>query len=351
MRIERVEWIEYDRRQDKTRGKAQHTLVCRILTDDGTEGVCELPMWHRDRSAAPQRQEVTAALLGKDPLQREAIWGELYAAKLSLPLLSYADVALWDLAGRIEGKPVHALLGTTRDRIAVYKSSPFNVGPPEAYAEDAVASKEAGYRGYKIHPYRDWNGRNDPENDIPVYRAVREAVGPDWPLMCDNYWSYESYDEARRVGRVLEELNYTWYESPMPENDEWLERYVRLCEELDIPVCAPETAPGAHDVRIRWIEAGATDMGRLDVFYGGLTSCWIVAQECERRGIPMDLHCALWPHLQVFGATTEATVPYMEGYGGAMDYELDTEGCVAIPQDPGMGYELDWGFIHASRID
>ena len=64
----------------------------------------------------------------------------------------------------------------------------------------------------------------------------------------------------------------------MPENDDWIDRYVRLRKVIKTPLCAPETAEGAHEVRIRWIEAGATDMGRLDVFYGGFTSCWKVAQ-------------------------------------------------------------------------
>jgi len=347
MRISQVEWVPYDRRRDKSRGKPRHTLAVHVVADNGAEGVCDLPMWHRDSCGEPLRQQITDLILGRDPLEREAIWSDLYARGCSLPLISHVDVALWDLYGRIEGKPVHALLGTRRDRIAVYKSTPFNVGPPQAYAEDALRTKQQGYRGYKIHPYRVWDGPNDAEKDIPAYIAVREAVGPDWPLMCDNYYSYD-YDQALRVGRVLEELGYAWYESPMPEDDDWLERYVRLCGELEIPVCAPETAPGAHDVRVRWIRKGATDMGRLDVFYGGFTSCWKTAQACIEAGIPMDLHCALFPHLQVFGATSETLIPYMEGYGAAMDYELDADGCTPIPQGPGMGYELDWGFIRAS---
>ena len=81
-------------------------------------------------------------------------------------------------------------------------------------------------------------------------------------------------------------------------------------------------------------EAHAEDALRTkEQGYGGFTSCCKVAQECERRGIPTDLHGALWPHLQVFGATTDAIIPYMEGYGGAMDYELD------------------WDFIHASTLE
>ncbi len=351
MKIARVEWIEYDRRTDRTQGKPKRSLVCRIVADDGAEGVCDLPMWHGDRCGADLRAPVTAALLGRDPLAREELWNDLYAARLSLVLISYADVALWDLAGRLEGKPVHALLGegTQRKRIAVYKSTPFNVGPPQAYADDAVRTREEGYRGYKIHPYRDWQGPNDAEKDIPVYIAVREAVGDDWPLMCDNFWSYD-FDQALRVGHVLDGLGYAWYESPMPENDQWIDRYVRLRQELRTPICAPETAEGAHEVRARWLDAGATDMGRLDVFYGGITSCWKVAKDCQRRGVAMDLHCALWPHLQVFGATTDAAIPYMEGYGGAMRYELDADGCVAIPDAPGVGYDLDWEFIRAARV-
>lgn len=350
MKIAETEWIVYDRQHDRDRGNPKLFLVLCLRADDGAEGCCDLPMWHRDACRAEERRKFGPLLLGKDPLERDAIWQMLYGRGLSLPLISYVDVALWDLYGRVEGKPVHALLGTRRDKIAVYNSTPFNVGPPQAYAEDAVRCKERGFRGYKIHPYRVWDGENDADKDVPVYRAVREAVGSGFPLMCDNYYSYD-FDEAVHVGKVLDELDYMWYESPMPENDEWLDRYVALRGEVRTPICAPETAPGAHETRIRWIERGATDMGRLDVFFGGFTSCWKTAVACRKAGIPMDLHCALFPHMQVFGATSEELIPYMEGYAYDRCYDIDEDGYTPIPQGPGMAFDLDWDFIRARRVE
>jgi L-alanine-DL-glutamate epimerase-like enolase superfamily enzyme len=168
--------------------------------------------------------------------------------------------------------------------------------------------------------------------------------------MADNFLSY-TYDEAVQVGQVLDDLAYTWYESPMPETDDWMDRYVRLREQVRLPVVAPETNPAAHDARIRWIEAGATDMGRLDVFFGGLTSCWKVVQACERAGIPMDLHCSLYPHLQIMAATSEARLPYLEDYGEPLPWEMDAEGYLPLPQGVGVGFDLDWDFIEANRLD
>jgi L-alanine-DL-glutamate epimerase-like enolase superfamily enzyme len=234
--------------------------------------------------------------------------------------------------------------------VKVYRSTQFNIGPPERYAEYALECKERGYQGYKIHPYRIWDGKNNPDKDIPVYRAVREAVGPDYALMSDNFLSY-NYEEAVHVGKILDELDYKWYESPMPETDEWMDSYVKLRQVVDLPVCTVETSKGAHDTRIRWIQAAACDIALLDVFFGGITSCIKTGIACEEAGIRMQLHCNLYPHIQVFGATSEELLPYMEDYGEPLHWDLGSDGCVSVPQTSGVSYQLDWDFIEAGKMN
>jgi L-alanine-DL-glutamate epimerase-like enolase superfamily enzyme len=168
--------------------------------------------------------------------------------------------------------------------------------------------------------------------------------------MSDNFLSY-NYEESLRVGKILDDLNYTWYESPMPEDEAWIKPYARLREQVQLPVATVETSKGAHDTRIRWIEAGACDIAILDVFFGGITSCLKTGIACEEAGIRLQLHCNLYPHIQVFGATSEDLLLYLEDYGEPLHWDLGSDGCVSVPHTPGVGFPFDWDFIDKRRMD
>ena len=79
-----------------------------------------------------------------------------------------------------------------------------------AYVEQALSYQAAGWQGYKIHPFRIWR------DDMRICRAVREAVGDGFPLMLDSTWGYD-YPSALRVGKLIEELDFEWYEDPATE--------------------------------------------------------------------------------------------------------------------------------------
>ena len=126
-------------------------------------------------------------------------------------------------------------MGGARDKVKAYASTYPNIGAPRVYAEHALACKNEGYLAYKIHPHYFWNPETQqptpgrPSNikaDIETIHLVREAVGPDYVLMYDPWGTYMSLEEAIKVGRELEKLNYYWYEHPMPEYR--VESYVRL---------------------------------------------------------------------------------------------------------------------------
>jgi L-alanine-DL-glutamate epimerase-like enolase superfamily enzyme len=355
MQIQRIDRIDCDTGQTHRDGSPRPERFVRLTTDTGIQGsACWL--WP-DNDTPEDWRRAEDLLIGKDPSQTETIWQDLWDADVRGITQSMIDVALWDILGRAAGKPVHALLGTKRHRIKAYVSSPFNVGggKPAAYAEEALRIRDEGFHGYKIHPTHgeEW-GRGkaacDLETDLAIARAVGEAIGddPDFALMWDNYHTY-SYAEAIRVGRELERLGFLWYESPIWEEDEDMCDYVRLCEELEITVCAPEVNDGAHMSRLRWMEAGACDMNRIDFQYGGFTSCLAVTRACEAAGMSLDLHTGYCMHLQVFAATTDETIPYIEHYATSSSVQFE-DGYALVPQTPGMGLELDWGKLEACRI-
>jgi L-alanine-DL-glutamate epimerase-like enolase superfamily enzyme len=310
-------------------------------------------------------------LLGQDPFDREMIWKWLWIANFPENVASVIDNALWDLAGRAAGLPVYKLMGGARDKVKAYASTYPNIGQPHVYAEHALQCKAEGYIAYKIHPHYFWNPETQtptpgrPSNikaDIETIHLVREAVGPDYVLMYDPWGTYMTLEEAIRVGRELEKLNYYWYEHPMPEYR--VESYVRLCRELTIPILSPEIIAGGVFSRAEWILRGAGDMSRIDVVRGGITGARKTAIVCEAYGLRCEMHMAGWGNLQVCGATSEDTSEYYEKglLAPGVDYDaphpylrntcdrIDIEGYVHLPQGPGMGYEIEWDYIDANLM-
>ena len=351
--------------------------LTRIVTDEGAEGYYLGGHGHGDLDglAADERAllegGIRSRVLGQDPFDRERFWHWMWVANVPENILSVLDIALWDLQGRALGLPIHKLLGGCRDLVKAYASTYPNMGPPEVYAEHAAACREQGYRAYKIHPYYFWDpatGRPDPgrpshvEWDLRLCRAVRERVGDAMVLMYDPWGTYRTYEEAVRVGRVLEELGFYWYEHPMPEYR--VEAYVRLARELSIPILSPEIAAGSIYTRADWILRGASDMSRIDVLRGGITGCHKMAAICEAFGVKCEIHMSGFGNLQIMGATSEDVCEYYERglLAPGVDYEtpqpylesicdsLDEDGTVPVPQDPGMGYRLRWDYIEENRI-
>jgi L-alanine-DL-glutamate epimerase-like enolase superfamily enzyme len=300
-------------------------------------------------------------------MARDEIWDVLFEASVPMGLINSIDVALWDLWGRAEGKPVHALLGTERDRVKVYVSTSFDIGDAQAYADYATRCRELGFRGFKIHPYIDWDRWHErqetgglPDRDIEAYRAVAETATDSFAVMTDNFCSY-GYEDALRVGGVVDDLAYRWYESPMPETEEWIEPYARLRNELQTPICAPELAPGSYQARLRWIEAGACDICRTDFYYGGFTAGLRLAEACRRAGIPLELHVGDTYQLQLIASVPEDLIEYYESFSTSREERTKPgrltpepvagdDGCIPVPDGPGMGVELDWDLIARNRI-
>jgi L-alanine-DL-glutamate epimerase-like enolase superfamily enzyme len=357
-------------------GTVTQTL-CKIVTDEGAEGYYFGGSGHGDQDGLrpdERRAMVGRAkslLVGQDPFDREKFWHWMWVSKTPENILSTIDMALWDLQARAFGVPVHKLLGGCRTKVKAYASTFPNMGTPEEYAAHALACKVQGYPAYKIHPYyfadpitfeRVPGRPSHIDMDIKACQAIREAVGDDMVLMFDPWGTYHSYEEALKVGRALEELDFYWYEHPMPEYR--VHAYEKLARELDIPILSPEIAAGSLYTRADWILRDASDMSRIDVLRGGITGVHKMVSVCEAFGVKCEIHMSGFGNLQILGATSEDVCEYYERglVAPGVDYDtpppyleeicdpMDSEGFVTVPQEPGMGYKIIWEYIKDNRI-
>jgi len=350
--------------------------LTKVSTDEGSEGYYFGGRGHGDQDGlsadqiALLRGRIRDLVLGCDPFDREKFWHWMWVANIDENVLSVLDLVLWDLQARIFGVPLYKLLGGCRDRVPAYASTYPNMGDVSTYVEHALECREQGYRHYKIHPYYFWDPAKrqpDPgrpshvQEDIMVCHAVAEEVGDDMVLSYDPWGTYRTYEEAYEVGRELEELGFYWYEHPMPEYR--VASYEKLCRELEIPILSPEIAAGSLYTRADWIRRGASDMSRMDVLRGGITGVRKMTAVCEAYGVRCEIHMSGFANLQILGATSEDVSHYYERglLAPGADYEtpppyleaicdpMDEEGYVHLPQEPGMGYRIDWDYIEKHR--
>jgi L-alanine-DL-glutamate epimerase-like enolase superfamily enzyme len=340
----------YGRHTGRFSGASELGLLT-LRTDEGLEGHAFLGSAQRSAAldGASLIRFLKPIVLGQDPLDRERLWQALWQRnrQTTLRAIGAVDVALWDLGGKIAGLPIHRLLGSYRESAPAYASSAV-LASPEAYAEEAAAYKAAGWSAYKIHP------PTDPATDIKVCQAVRGAVGDDYTVMLDSTWAYQ-YPEALRVGRVAEALGFHWYEDPLADDD--LYNYVKLKQQLTIPILATEYAPGGFTALAPWITARATDYLRGDpAVKGGITPLIKSAHLAEAFHMNFEIHHGgnslnNVANLHVIMAIRnceffEVLLPAgAQKYGLAEDIEVDALGLVRAPTGPGLGAAIDFDLI------
>ena len=345
----------YGRHTGHFSGASQLGLLT-VSTDAGVRGHAFLGS--AMRGAHLDGQSLLTALkpivMGQDPLERERLYQGLMSRirNTTYRAIGAMDIALWDIAGQVAGLPIHRLLGSYRDRAPAYASSAV-LGSVQAYAEEAARYKADGWTAYKIHP------PTDPAVDIQVCRAVRRAVGDDFRVMLDSTWAYD-YPAALRVGRVAEELGFYWYEDPLADDD--LYNYVKLKQQLRIPILATEYSPGGFTAYAPWILERATDYLRGDVAVkGGITALVKTAHLAEAFHMSFEIHHGgnslnNVANLHVLMAIKnselfEVLLPAAaQKYGLARDIEPDREGMVYAPTGPGLGADIDFALIERKKV-
>lgn len=342
-----------------------------ITADDGTQGRILAPV----EVVRPFVLDSFArkVLIGQDPFDRERLWHALEqwqrgsAGQLTDRALAAFEQALWDLAGRKLGLPVYKLIGGFRDKVPAYGSTMCGdelkggLSTPDEYADFAVKMVKRGYKGIKLHTWMPpVSFAPSVAMDIKACEAVREAVGPDVPLMLDGFHWYSRMD-ALTIGRALERLNFTWFEEMM--NEQSIDSYAWLAGQLNVPILGPESAAGKHWARADWVRAGATDILRAGVpGVGGIGPVLKVAHLAESFGMDCEVHGSSAGNLAACAAIANCRWyergllhPFLEydeppPYLNTIWDPMDSEGFVHLSQEPGLGEDLNLDYIDAHTI-
>ena len=182
--------------------------------------------------------------------------------------ISGLDIALWDIRGKLEGVPVHALLGgRRRQRVHAYASLLQYQGSVELVRRNVARALERGYREIKLH-----------ERTPETVAATREVTGPDVPIMVDTNCAWLP-EAATAAVTAMAPSKPHWVEEPIwPPED--FAAMAKLRRATGVPQAAGENATGALDFR-KMIEAGAVDYVQPSVIkIGGITTLWRI---CDRR--------------------------------------------------------------------
>lgn len=329
--------------------------LLRLVTDQGLEGHAFLGSAANAATTDGQGliSHLKPMVMGRDPMHREAIVADLWKRQrvAGVRAIGAVDVALWDLVGKAMGQPIHRLLGTFRESVPAYASSAV-LPSASAYAEQAVEFKEYGWAAYKIHPPTRWR------DDIKVCEAVRQAVG-DYTIMLDSTWAYD-FPTALRVGRAVEEMDYYWYEDPLADQDVY--NYVKLKQQLSIPILATEYPVTGLDSYQPWIMLQATDYLRGDVAVkGGITTLVKAAHLAEAFRMNYEVHHGGNSLNNVANLHVIASIRNTEffevllpdgaqKYGLEQDIVVGRDGLVHVPNGPGLGAAIDFKLIERKKM-
>ena len=352
LRADRVDTSRADGTQD--------AFLVRVHTDEGVVGIGEAdtsPYLARTMIEMPSSHAVARGLaevlVGEDPLDADGVWHTLYHATyhygragVALHVMSAIDIALWDIAGKASGRPVHELLGgATVATVPVYASEVMPDTPDEVrrLAEAAVA---AGYRALKLG----WGplGR-DLDRDVELARAAREALGPDRELMLDGGMAY-TVESALELLERLEDVHPYWLEEPLAADD--YDGYRRLADATPVRVAAGEADSGLAPYRAL-VEEGHVDVLQPDIARcGGFTvACGIsaLASEHDVEAVPhcfstgvlvaASLHFVAALERPTWSEYSVADSPFVSGVL-AEPFVLH-DGELRVPTGPGLGIELD----------
>jgi L-alanine-DL-glutamate epimerase-like enolase superfamily enzyme len=340
-------------------------FVCfvRVTTDEGAIGWGQTSTYNADITATILHRQVAPWALGADAFDIDALVDRIEEREHKFPgsyrcrAIAGLDTALWDLRGKLEGKPVVELLGGKPRRLRAYASSMRRDISPQSEAERFLKLRDRyGFDAFKWRvgaecgrDVDEWPGRTE-----AVVPQVARALGPGIAKLVDANSGF-SPPRAIEVGRLLEAEGISHYEEPCPY---WrLEQTKLVADALAIDVTG-----GEQDWDLatwaRMIELRVVDIVQPDVMYmGGITRTLRVVRMAAAAGVPCTPHSANLSlvtlcTMHLLGAIPnpgkylelsiegEDYYPWQQGLFVGDPYRVE-DGCVTIPSSPGWGVEID----------
>ncbi len=348
----------------------QDALIVRVETDAGLHGIGEVdsaPMAVKGLIDGPYSHPLICGLgqllIGEDPLQTEYLWHKMYRQNIyasrrgvGIHAMSGIDLALWDIKGKALGLPIWKLLGGGfHERLRAYASALFGATPKETGAR-ARRFRDRGFGAVKFG----WEpmGR-DRDTDIALVREARAGLGDDADLLIDAGMVWDAKTAIQRA-RQFADYDIFWLEEPLHPDD--YEGYARLSAASELPIAAGEEESERRSY-IDLMDRGKIDIVQIDLTRcGGFTEAMKIASLAADRGLRCVNH----------GFTTYINVAAALHFLNAIPNSFITEfvveeettlrdqitrqrivardGMLEIPQEPGLGIDLDLDGVARYRV-
>lgn len=332
--------------------------LLRLTTDEGVQGLAAGVAFEQEREGLGGL--LGPYLIGLDPVDIDTVRQRIREASYLGWRNYWIEAAFWDIRGKIEGKPVWALLGGQEAGRAQVYASTGEVHPPEQRADQVLQLHELGFRTVKlrVHSF-------DPAEDIAQVEVVRRAVGDSVEIGVDanQGWRVALIDDAplwtleraSDFARACADLDVSWIEEPldMYAYDEQAE----LCRRSRVPIAGGELNGGWQEFKVM-LEKGSYDIYQPDATMGGgIGDAMKVLDACREQGLGYTPHT--WTNglgflinLQVWAAGPRdhpieypyeppGWVPEVRDGLLSQPIRVAADGTVAVPDTPGLGIELD----------
>jgi len=335
--------------------KALDFCLVRVDTDAGITGWGEAFSYSCRRAVLAALTDMIAPIaVGRDATDIAGLHAEIQKRLhifgrfgITAFALSGLDIALWDIAGKAAGKPLHALLGgAKRERLACYASL-LRYADAALCAQYCAQAVDEGYGAIKLH-----------EVSEPVIAAARAAVPKSAALLLDVNCEWTVTD-AIAIGRRLAPMGLAWFEEPVfpPEDGAGLRAVGEAC---GIPIAAGENCCFATQFAALF-DAGAVQYAQPSVTkVGGITEFRRVAALAAERGVQLA------PHSPYFGPGALATLHLVAALAPEARFEYfylqpdawlygdllaPRRGELGVPQGPGLGMDPDADVVRRYRVD
>jgi galactonate dehydratase len=332
-------------------------VFVKVLTDEGLVGVGEATGGLSTKPGEAQVHELSRFVVGRDPRNPEYIRDVMYKGVFLETNVGIAAVetACWDILGKSLGVPVWQLLGgKQRPRLRAYANGWYQ-GPrdPGFFSEAASRVREMGYTALKFDPFGSayrFMDRQDEKFSMSIVRAVKLAVGPAVDILIEGHDRF-SVSTAIRIGRMLEEFEPFWFETPVMSTD--IAATIEVARAIPVPVAAGERISRLSQM-IDLVAPRVVDIVQPEILnVGGISGARKMAAVAEAAEASVALHQAQSPLNTSINAHIHVSIPNFliqecfDDFHAGWASEIMTGAPKVIggyiePSDkPGLGVELN----------
>ena len=323
--------------------------ILRITTADGYEAISGVDTYYQGEFSEQHLVElksVAADLPGLQTLDPAETRTILLQSRpdLSDEARASIDIALWDLAARKAGLPLHNLLGSQRDSMEPYASLPFYYTLSE-YVEAVTEYAKLGFKTFKFHVWGQMG------KDSRLLDAIKQTfAGTPYRFMVDFENAYD-FDEALKLGEMADDELFVSFEALI--DDALLEQYAELRSTLGMSIIPAGYNNYSAEFIREGIEKKSWDAGRFDItVVGGISQALELMIIAEDADLPIDIQS--WGHSLAQAANLhlmlanerskyfEAPMPKAAFEFGMKNGNLLKQGKIVAPKGSGLGIDVDW---------